>query len=116
MNNSDERDYAEEEYNRRTMEEEFRAEKRAETHEMANSVSSMYFTQSGPFMTFVWEVVEASDPRVIHHTTEMRDGSRAIVHFSAYNTRDRALDAIRSGMELWNELEESYYLVDLDKI
>jgi len=115
MNNSDERDYAEEEYNRRTMKEEYRSELRAESYVSANKANSVIFTQSGPYVTFVWSVQNnASD--LFLARKETLDQSYIAIRTSVYMTRTSALEAIRNNMDILDEMGESYYLVDLDKI
>lgn len=115
MNNSDERDYAEEEYNRRTMEEEGRSELRAESHEQANSQDVVIFVQTGQYLTFVWYVKELGGIPISGALDDL-NGNYINLTTEAYFTRDLANQRILEYMNIMDSIGESYYLVDLDKI
>lgn len=71
------------------------------------------FITTNDFVTFVWSVHETSETNY-YKETEMSDGSWANTYFDAYATREQAIHSIQHTTRLWNEMDDSYELVDLN--
>lgn len=69
---------------------------------------------TGTFVSFVWEIAETESEYAINET-ETIDGKSAQVVFSVHKTRDDALRAIESTMDILDSIGEPYEYVNLNK-
>lgn len=73
-----------------------------------------FFLSTGTFVTFVWEIAETESEYSVNKT-ETIDGKTAQVVFSMHKTRDDALRAIESTMDILDSIGEPYEYVNLNK-
>lgn len=106
MNNNDERDYAEEEYNRRFMEEEGKSELEGDIREAfkeGKNIQRVFYT-SYPAFNMTWLIDESHvkyDPNGsahIAHAVPDREGNAVFVWPEVHFTADSATDRIRKLM------------------